>query len=296
MPDKQSNISHNLNQAIFGLNTDNIISQIKQGTLTYALNAQIDSFDGNQITYQNEQSTVLCSEFKTAFRIVGYKSIVEQNRTIVFLTNPSNGDNEIGEINNLITCNVNEPTNLNKINNKNYVNNGYNNIDPNCNCQDSPEIISFNDLYKNLNPSNKTHNSCCTYKTLISGKCLGFSTANPIKKIVYRIVDINDDGKCGTEIYWAQSGAYRRYLNLDNLPFKTKLDGCDRISTGEIDCGLLEVQAPLEIPCITPLVVNDGGSLIAGTYEFAIGYANNKAETYTSYYSVTNPIGVFEKV
>src|SRR5688572_29736472 len=136
----QSNITMNPNQAMLGMNTDSISQQVKPGTLTYALNAQIDSFDGQMVTYQNEQSNVLCSEFKTGYRVIGVHSIVEQNRTIIFSTNPHTGASEIGEINNVITCDVDDPTHLNEKKSSNYVNNGYNNIDPKCACQDSPEV------------------------------------------------------------------------------------------------------------------------------------------------------------
>jgi hypothetical protein len=292
---EQSNINQNPNQAMLGLNTDNISQQIKPGTLTYALNAQIDSFDGNMITYQNEQSNVLCTEFKTGFKVIGTYSIVEQNRTIIFMTNPYTGESEIGELSNVITCDVDDPTNLNEKRSSNYVNNGYNNTDSSCNCEGSQEILTFYELYKKLNPSSTLQiNSCCNYRTIINAVCLNFNINYPIHKAVHRIVDLNDDAnKCGTEIYWADGLNPRRFINLDDLPYRTELSDCGRIKTNEIDCNLMEVQPTIEIPCITPIVVSDGGSLIAGTYQFVIQYANDKGEGYTAYYSVTNPIGIF---
>jgi hypothetical protein len=47
----QNSVNNNPNQAMLGLNTDNILQQVKPGTLTYALNAQIDSFDGQMVDY-----------------------------------------------------------------------------------------------------------------------------------------------------------------------------------------------------------------------------------------------------
>ncbi len=291
-----SNISQNPNQAMLGLNTDSISQQVKPGTLTYGLNAQIDSFDGDMVTYQNEQSNVLCSEFKTGYKVIGYHSIMEQNKTILFLTNPSTGDSEIGSIDNVISCNVDDPTHLNEKNACNYVNNGYNNVDPKCDCCGSPEILTFFELYKKLNPTYISPTSCCNYTTIINGRCLNFNINYPIHGVVHRIVDLNDDAnKCGTEIYWGDGLNPRRFINLDDLPFSTTIIDCDRVKTGVVDCDLMEVSPTISLPCIKPVVVSDGGSLIAGSYQFAIQYTNDKGQGYTPYYSITNSVGIFRQ-
>jgi hypothetical protein len=296
MPE-QSNINRNPNQAMLGLNLDNTSQQVKAGMLTYALNAQIDSFDGDMITYQNEQSNVLLSEFKAGFKVIGSYNIVEQNRTIIFMTNPYTGESEIGELSNIITCDVDDPSHLNEKKSSNYVNNGYNNISKDCNCEGTEEVLTFYELYKKLNPTNTLQaNNCGTYKTIISATCLGFSINYPIYQVVHRIVDQNDDAnKCGTEIYWADGLNPRRFLNLDDIPYQSTLEGCERVESNVIDCNLLEVQPLLDPPCISVKAVTDGGSLTAGTYQFAIQYTTDKGEGLTSYYSVTNPLGIFRQ-
>ena len=45
----KSNITPNYNAAQTGLNMDNTIGQIKKGTLTYALNANVENFDSNSV-------------------------------------------------------------------------------------------------------------------------------------------------------------------------------------------------------------------------------------------------------
>lgn len=45
---------------IYGLSLDQIFYQRKPGTLSYALNANIQSKDGRGITYTNEPSNQLC--------------------------------------------------------------------------------------------------------------------------------------------------------------------------------------------------------------------------------------------
>jgi len=221
---EKSNININPNQAMLGLNTDGISQQVKPGTLTYALNALVNSFDGQMVTYQNEQSNVLCTEFKTGYRVIGYHSIVEQDRTIIFMVNPYTGESEIGELNNRITCDVDDPTHLNEKKSNNYVNNGYNCVDPSVACQGSEEVLTFYELYKKLNPTPTTlNNSCCTYRTIINAPCLNFNVNFPIHKIVHRNVDLNDDSKCGTEIHWGDGLNPRRCINLDDLPFETHI-------------------------------------------------------------------------
>ncbi len=294
---EQSNISNNSNQAVYGMNTDNVVAQVKPGTLTYALNAQVDSFDGQMVSYQNEQSNVLCSEFKTGYKVIGHHQIVEQKRTVIFMVNPSTGDSEVGILDNKIVCDVDDPTNLGLVMSTKYVNNGYNNEDCTVKCESiSPEVLTFYELYRKLHPIDTEEvNTCCTYTTVINAKCLNFNINNPIHKAVHRIVGIKDDGKCGTEIYWADGLNPRRFINLDDLPLFEEIVGCDRIKSNVVDCDLLEVQPTVTIPCVQPLVVTDGGSLIAGDYQFAIQYTNERGEGYTSYYSVANPVGIFQQ-
>ena len=47
--DSQNNITLNYNFATGGLNLDQTPNQIKKGSLTYALNATVESFDYNSI-------------------------------------------------------------------------------------------------------------------------------------------------------------------------------------------------------------------------------------------------------
>ena len=57
---QQSNIRQEFNSATVGLNMDQSVNQIKPGTLTYALNANIENFDSNSVNYQNEEGNVPC--------------------------------------------------------------------------------------------------------------------------------------------------------------------------------------------------------------------------------------------
>lgn len=95
------------NQNTKGLNLDSINWQVEGSQLTWALNANIMSHDGNTFTYTNEMSNQICvdfSSFKNGYRIVGLLNIIEQNKVVVFLVGPD-GKGEIGTItNNGLDC------------------------------------------------------------------------------------------------------------------------------------------------------------------------------------------------
>lgn len=90
-----------LSQAIGGLNTENVSSQIQKGELTNALNAVVENFDGNAVQYQNEQSNELCWPIKEGFHLIGRENIVEQNKTLVMLY-AENNQHEIGFVSNCV--------------------------------------------------------------------------------------------------------------------------------------------------------------------------------------------------
>lgn len=130
-------------------------------------------------------------------------------------------------------------------------------------------------------------NNDCIYHTYIEAACLNFNIDNPIHKVVHKITN------CTTEIYWTDGLNSRRYLDLnpENLPLVIKpgTDVCDNETINVIDCNKLKIQPDFEIPSLTIHDVTTGGSLKAGTYQFAIQYCDASGDGYTSYYSVTNP-------
>ena len=128
-------------------------------------------------------------------------------------------------------------------------------------------------------------NNDCTYRTYISGTCLNFNIDYPIHKAVHKITN------CTTEIYWTDGLNPRRFLDLNNLPYITSpgTTGCDPIITPQLDCNKLKLQPNFSIPQLVVTGINNTGNLTAGTYQFAVQYADASGDPYTSYYSVTNP-------
>lgn len=134
----------------------------------------------------------------------------------------------------------------------------------------------------------KVDSATCEYAPIISAPCLNFSIDHPIHKVVHRITD------CDTQIFWTDNYNPRRFLNLDDLPFKETPNCPEPITTTEIDCNKILVQPNYSIPNIEVIDVDGDGDLEAGTYQFAVQYANVDGQGYTSYHSVTNPTPVFD--
>ena len=97
---EQRNIKQEYNNAMSGLNMDNVPSQIAKGKLTYALNAMVENFDGNSVNYQNEPGNEECIVFPEGWILIGKHHIVEQNKHIFFLVNGNSTDSQIGYMEN----------------------------------------------------------------------------------------------------------------------------------------------------------------------------------------------------
>lgn len=133
----------------------------------------------------------------------------------------------------------------------------------------------------------------CTYSTIINASCLNFNLNNPIQKVIHKITN------CSTEVYWTDGDNPMRFIDLDNLPFTEVVQGtsqnpCDVVTTSAIDCNKLKVRPNFSIPNVNYRSVESEGTTTAGTYQFAFQYTNSLGEAYTSYYSVTNPIPIYD--
>jgi hypothetical protein len=96
----QNNINQEYSTANAGLNLDSSINQVKTGSLTYALNAAVENFDGNVVNYQNELGNDLCVTFPKSYLLIGTHFINEKNKHIFFLVNPLTSMSQIGYMDN----------------------------------------------------------------------------------------------------------------------------------------------------------------------------------------------------
>lgn len=135
------------------------------------------------------------------------------------------------------------------------------------------------------------YNNNCQYQTLVNAPCLNFNINNPIPKVVHRITN------CTTEIYWTDGVNPRRYLDIESIPYKLTAGtpSCDPVYGDELDCNQLKLQPDFSIPQLMITQVRTEGSLVAGTYQFAVQYADASGNELTSYYSITNPLPIADE-
>lgn len=281
-----SNNTSNVSTPIKGMNTDVHPMNLGEQGYDYALNAVVEEFSGNGFPLlQNEASNLPCTGFPSGYYVIGYANVIEQQRILLFLTNPTTGVSEIGEIIGKGDCDEqlgDYPDSPAKCDD--------------CGAVYIPAQTGLPDL--------KITN-CCTYSTIISGACFGFSIDHPIR-VVYRIE------ACNLSIYFTDGLNPYRYLMFDylndnpdstltiNYRFKvvTGLDpeNCDvPIYSNDIDCNKLLLDPALEYPCISLIDVVQGGQLVAGMYQFVLSYADESGLTRTPYFPATNPIPIFTR-
>lgn len=289
----QDNISFGTGKS--GMDRDTHPSLLSEEKYTFALNAfyeDIGSSDGFPML-QNEPSNIKCMNFPEGFKLVGYKVDLTGDRLILFLTNPTTGISEIGEIS----------TERLHVEDVDY-------IIETCGCDDK---IALNEPLENL-----PQLPICTYNTLITDgcqsgcgeyadkftKCLNFSLEHPIKEgnIIIK------SEKCGKTMYWTDGFNPPRFVLLDRLDEYNYLGDaicgqpntpiCEtggQVNTTCLNCDMMRVFPLYTAPCIKPVEVQYGGNLKAGTYEFLVAYCDKAGNEATEYFSITNPITIFDK-
>ena len=125
----------------------------------------------------------------------------------------------------------------------------------------------------------------CTFITAVDDSIpgsdlLGFDIRYPIHKIVVKTTN------CSTQVYWTDRFNVRRYIDLQDLPWKTG-------TTNQVDTNKMAVQPQFSAPKVDVTAMAVGGVLIEGDYQFTVRYANVWSDPLTSFYSVTNPVRIF---
>lgn len=127
-------------------------------------------------------------------------------------------------------------------------------------------------------------NNNCTFIPVIDDNVAGsdlmmFSTVYPIHKVVVKTTN------CSTQLYWTDRYNVRRYIDLQDLPWKT--------GTTQVDINKMAVQPQFSTPDLHAEDMGVGGILIEGDYQFTAQYTNIYSDGLTSWYSVTNPVRIF---
>lgn len=268
---------------VIGMMRDMHPMKMNEGAYEFALNAHIENFDGTGFpVVQNDTSNILCTGFPDGYFVAGVISIVEQERIIWLLTNPTTGGSEIGETRNMADCRKHAEDTL-----------AYGS------CDDCGAI----NLMEGKPLEKITQTPCCVYRTIINDDCLNFTREFPVDAIEYRIVD------CGIEIFFTDSNNGRRYLIFEyedgditgNLIIKQEffeitgfqVPPCEVPIYGTgLDCNRMNLQPNVTSPCIEFIDLVSGGNNRAGVYQFFFAFADEAGNKRSSYISSTNPIPI----
>ena len=267
-----------------GMQRDNFEHLIDDKTYTYARNAHLETEDGS-VGLTNEPSNFLCTRFKPGYVVIGTKYDSVRERVILFLTEKEptlkpNGQtyraSEIGYIK--------------------HSSGGFNQIDDIVNCDEcNPESVLSERLeYMEQNPA-------CVYTPIIEDSCSGCLNFNP--NYPMRGIVIKKEA-CGETITFTDNLNPPRYivLNADGTAHadyfkvgaKKSCNANDDRENTCVDCDKLRVFPLYQVPCLEPKVIQNGGNLRRGIYEFLIAYCDQLGNELSPYYSLTYPISIFD--
>ena len=252
-----------------GMKRDTHISQLQQTDYVFLMNGSVESEDGNSLNISNEPSNTLSVNFPSGYKVIGFKKDVLNEKTYYFLTNPEIKKSSIGYVNDKKAETYNEDL---------YQDcgdcNGQNEITPQgTETADNTYIELLNDVCHSV------------------GDGLNFDLNFPIK-----FVEIKNE-KLSTTLYWNDYNNPPRYLVVSDISY---------LYTIEVPCGedvitdCLIVDKLLQFPKhtsmkINPEVIQTGGNLKMGTYEFYATYCDMQGNELTDYCTPTNPVSIFDE-
>lgn len=263
----------NISLAKGGMNRSTHPSQLKEQDYTFAMNANLEDFNGDTFSLSNEHSNILASKFKEGFVVNGVKAIPNLNKTLFFLVNEETGLSEIGYIGNSTSI-IEEQD-----------------IEVMC-----PECDYKNVLAQPLENIVQTPHQ--SYFTLladcIDNPCLGLSTKHPVKKIEVKIE------KTSVKVFFTDFYNNPRYFEMTNLGIYS-YEGEEICSSTSnmvptcLACSKLKMFRDFEIPQIKPVELILGGRIRMGSYTFLLAYSDELGNAISEYYSITNPIYIFDE-
>jgi hypothetical protein len=242
---------------------------LQQGEYSLAVNMVSEALDGNRYTLLRETSNILSFILPLGYKIIGYDYSLIKEKLYLAITNPDTKFSSIGYVNTL--------SNLNSI-------------------EDSEIKCTNCDYFKILETPLELQNQVpyLTYVELLNDNCSGnfnFDINFPIK-----FSELKEE-KSGTIWYITDYYNPPRNIQLDNIQqYLQKQEPCsDVIIPICVDVDKMRIFPNNLIPEIKPEVLQIGGNLPEGTYEFLIAYSNLIGDEISEYYSITNPLKLFDE-
>lgn len=263
-----------------GMVTDLHSFNIDEKKFKYMLNGAVETFDGESYMLQNEPSNILAINLPEGFKIIGHKTIIEQDRVILFIVNPITNESQIGEYHN---CSYSDQTDSETT----Y-------------CAHCEPIYIENPPLETI-----TQTPYCQYRTINSTPCLNFNINFPID-IEYKITD------CGLNIYFTDNNNERRYIYFEyedgfpkgNLKIAERFfiisgytpDDCHTpIYSNILDCNKIKYHPDYSKPCVIFSEVIGGGNLASGVYQGLVAYSDQLGNPLSEYTPGTQPVPIKTK-
>ena len=273
MASQKDNIS--LSFGVQGMERQTFQHQLDEKVFTFQRNGNLET-DEESLGLTNEHSNLLCSRFNPGMVVIGHKYDSLNNQVYFFLTekyaNPvtNKRKSEIGSIK--------FNTDVSSIED----------IEHECGCDFSSELSQPLE--------NQTQIPHCNYETIITddcNNCLNFDPNYPIYDIVLK------QETCGYTMSFTDGNNPPRYIILNNLHPYTYTGsiscGIDETEPTCLDCEKLRIFPLYTIPCVTPKVIQFGGRLKRGKYEFTVAYCDKLGTEMSPYFSLTHPVSIFDK-
>jgi hypothetical protein len=302
-----------------GMNLDSITSQKGDGIYSLMFNGLTES-DDHKYTASNEPANIKLVNLPDGYFLIGHVRI-RNSRIVVFLVNPAENKSEIGyfdyvenptldknlseaitfeDVASLLSTAQGSYTQLVYSTESNYSakvsNDTANEYFDNISSENPPSSVL---PYPSPDASVETENAI-TFD--VKCNCLNFKITSPIYHAVYK------PNICDDRIYWTDGLNPPRYLIVDNIegtePFvstKQRVTANDGTAycpptefLNELDCGKIRIFSLMSQPDIDIVDIQENGSLMVGSYQFAIAYVDKTNNRLTRFFDITNPVIINE--
>jgi hypothetical protein len=296
----------NSSAAIKGMNLDNTTPQKGEGVFSFMYNGLVES-DDHKFTATNEPATIKLLNWKPGFYLIGYCRILDY-RVVVFLVNPTTNESEIGYFDLQYDLSKLED-NITKLN-----------FCDTCKDDQTNQLIALLEEgkveYNVLVYTDAAALSAGTipiyppvqtlpnisFEYAISSVQLNFSPEYPIRESVSKFLI------CDKRIYFTDGYNPPRYLilenveegrmyvsNLQRVPIRIVEETCPSDKFYNVlDIDQIRIFKNVLQPGITPLQIDETGTLEVGSYQFAIAYSDPVGNKLTQFYNISSPVHIIK--